>query len=63
MKHRNFFRDATITAIMFMVLLLVINNDYSEDAFLKVAWQGFLFVPFYYILSRLIAKNKAKKNE
>lgn len=63
MKKRNFLRDSIITAITFMIMLLVINNDYSEDAFLKVAWQGFLFVPFYYIFSRLIAKSKAKKNE
>ncbi len=61
MIKNNTFRDTIITAIIFMIILLVINNDYSEAAFVKVAWQGFLFVPFYYIFSKLIAKNKAKK--
>jgi len=60
MIKNNTFRDIIITAI-FMIILLVITNDYSEAAFVKVAWQGFLFVPFYYIFSKLIAKNKAKK--
>ncbi len=62
MIKNNTFRDTIITAIIFMIILLVITNDYSEAALVKVAsWQWFLFVPFYYIFSKLIAKNKAKK--
>jgi accessory gene regulator protein AgrB len=61
MINNKYLRDAIVTAIIFMIIKLVIGNDYSQTSFLKVAWQGFLFVPFYYVLTYLLNKNKAKK--
>jgi len=61
MINNKYLRDAIVTAVIFMVIKLIIGNDYSQESFLRVAWQGFLFVPFYYILTAIIHKNKAKK--
>jgi len=36
MINNKYLRDAIVTAVIFMVIKLVIGNDYSQEAFLKV---------------------------
>lgn len=60
MINNKFLKEAIVTAIIFMLILLLMNGDYTESGFIKVAWQGFLFIPFYYIMISVINKKNEK---